>query len=180
MSRQNTLSILGLYKYDNTIFDDMSVPSSLDKSVIVNNILMELAELEVIYPDADFMKFAIQEWSKKQLPAWNSYMAVLNVNNYDPFINMDRNRNYTDTTTRDLTYKQNTNAWNDTSTNGLQREVDTDSGTVTFQHYERTYGDSAMYSKQNIIEQEMDVRLKYQIYDMIVNEFKQRFCLQVY
>lgn len=180
MSTQVTLSILGLYNYDNTLFDGMVIPSSLDKSLIIDNILMELAELEVIYPDPEFMKFAIARWSKKQLPAWESYMKVLNVSDYDPFINMDRSRNYKEKTTRDLTYTQNTNAWNDTSADGVQRGMDTDKGTVDFEHTERTFGDSAMYSKQNIIEQEMDVRLKYQIYDMIVNEFKQRFCLQVY
>lgn len=180
MSRQVTLSILGLYNYDNTLFDNLVLPSSLNKSIVVDNILMELAELEVIYPDPEFMKFAIGRWSAKQKFAWEDYMKVLEVADYDPFVNMDRSRNYKEKTTRDLTYTQNTNAWNDTSADGVQRGKDTDKGTVDFEHTERTVGDSAMYTKQNIIEQEMDVRKKYQIYDIIVNEFKQRFCLQVY
>ena len=79
MSTQVTLSILGLYKYDNTLFDGMVVPSSLDKNLIIDNILMELAELEVIYPDPDFMKFAIARWSAKQKFAWEDYMKVLEV-----------------------------------------------------------------------------------------------------
>ena len=55
------LSILGLYNQDNSIFDDMAVPDSeaFDKDTLIDSILMNLAELELLYPDYDFMKYAI-------------------------------------------------------------------------------------------------------------------------
>ena len=65
-----TLSILGLYNYDSTIFDNLVTPFE-DNENLIQNILMECAELEILYPDADFMKFAIGAWSQKQLPIWN-------------------------------------------------------------------------------------------------------------
>ena len=57
-----TLSILGLYNYDNSIFDDMQLPTALTgrKDEIKEDILLECAEFEILYPDSDFMKFAIK------------------------------------------------------------------------------------------------------------------------
>ena len=54
------LSVLGLYQYDNSIFADMLIPSALDRETLINNVLLECAELEILYPDADFFKFAVK------------------------------------------------------------------------------------------------------------------------
>lgn len=70
MFTKATLSVLGLYNYDPDLFALMQIPEDLDGDVLVENILMECAELETIYPDPNFMKFAINSWSKKELPVW--------------------------------------------------------------------------------------------------------------
>ena len=41
------MSILGLYQWDNTIFDAMVLPDQIDKTTLINNILDESAEQEV-------------------------------------------------------------------------------------------------------------------------------------
>ena len=56
---KSSLSILGLYQWDNTLFDPMTVPAGVDKQAVVNNILMDCAELEVLYSNPDTMKTAI-------------------------------------------------------------------------------------------------------------------------
>ena len=69
-----TLSILGLYYKDNTIFANMNLPTQFQaaakKNAIRDNILMECCELEIIYPDPTFMKEAIKQWSAIELPVW--------------------------------------------------------------------------------------------------------------
>lgn len=65
-----TLSVLGMYNTDSTLFDLIHLPEDLDHDVLVNNILMECSELEVLYPNPSFLKFAIDNWSKKELPVW--------------------------------------------------------------------------------------------------------------
>lgn len=186
MARGQILSLMGLYEWDNDLFDYLILPTGIDPDELVYNLLMDTAELEVLYPDPDFMKNAIGAWSAKELHRWESYMSVLNVADYDPFINMDRHRNYTDTTTPNLTTTSETGvkAWNTiTSTDPYADREQTTvkaTGKNTFEHYEHNYGDSAMFSKQDIIEKEMDVRKKYQIYDLIIQDFKNRFCLQIY
>jgi len=65
-----TMSVLGMYNTDNTLFDLIQLPQDLDHDTLVNNILMECAELEVLYTNPSFLKFAIDNWSKKELPVW--------------------------------------------------------------------------------------------------------------
>lgn len=190
MGLENTLSILGMYNYDNSIFDLLVLPDEVDRDVIVDNILMECAELELIYTDWDFMRFAIGQWSKKELRRWNDYAKVLAVDGYDPFAVYQRNGNYTDTTTRDLTYKadgtntNSTSAWNEPNfTDREKNELDntnTDKGTIVLQHEEEYSGIPSNTTKQDVIMKEMDLRNKYELDDMIINDFKRRFCLMVY
>ena len=52
----SSISILGLYQFDPTIFDNLQLPDGLDKDELVSNILIEGADLEVLYPNADFIK----------------------------------------------------------------------------------------------------------------------------
>lgn len=92
MSNGAVLSLLGLYKWDDSLFDDMAFPegfTSDDKSTFTNNLLMECAELEVIYSNWSFMKGAIQAWSAKELPTWQRiYNASLL--EYNPIENYNR------------------------------------------------------------------------------------------
>ena len=64
---ESTMSLLGLYKYDNTVLDGLHIPEGLDSEVLKDNLLMETAELEVLYSSASFMKSAIEVWSQKML-----------------------------------------------------------------------------------------------------------------
>ena len=81
MSNGATISILGLYRYDENIFGLMSFPDGFtqqQKDIVTNNILAECAELEFLYPNADVARNLIGIWSKKELPYWNRvYQASL-------------------------------------------------------------------------------------------------------
>ena len=181
----STISILGLYRADNNLFNDMVIPAGLDKTELVKNILLEFAELEVIYPDPDIISQALESWSKIRIDAWNKMKTVL-YQNYDPFINIKRDEVRTITQTRDLagssTGTDKVNAFNETSLiNRSQEEIYTsDTGTVTTQDYFHVEGDSAITDAQDVLRKEMDVRIKYDLYQIILNEFKQRFLLQIY
>lgn len=87
-----TLSIRGLYMADNTLFSEMSICSDMtldDKQTIIDNILMEYAELEVIYPDPVFMKHAIGAWSWKEVPTWDRIYEA-SMAEYNPIENYNR------------------------------------------------------------------------------------------
>ena len=89
------LTLIGLYEYDHTIFDNLSLPEGLDKDTLVDNILLRSGEFEVIYPDADFMKFSIGAWSRKwnaTIIRWVTALAI----EYNPLENYDRYEHWTD------------------------------------------------------------------------------------
>lgn len=185
MARGSRISILGLYHYNPELFSGLVLPSDLDKDTFIDNLLMEYAELEVVYPDAEFMQDAIGRWSQMRLHTWERMQTVL-YEEYDPFINIKRDEVRTITETRDLTGTGSTtgkvSAWNDT---GFQDRAKDDStskqtGTVTTTENFHVEGDSAITDAQDVLKKEMDVRIKYDLYRLILAEFKQRFCLLVY
>lgn len=88
MNTNMTLSVLGLYNYDDSIFSTMQLPEGVDRDILTDNILMECAELEVLYPDSDFMKTAINRWSAKEVNIWSKLNEIWNTeidvsNEYD-------------------------------------------------------------------------------------------------
>ena len=87
-----TLSIWGLYHYDNTIFNNMKTPTgftSTDKTTLVNNIITECAELEFLYPRPDFAAWSIEQWSTMELPTWQRIYNV-SIMEYNPLENYNR------------------------------------------------------------------------------------------
>ena len=117
MPLRSEMSVGGLYAFDNTIFDRMHIPMStdetdpwpfVDRDIIVQNILMDTMDLEVLYPDPDFMKEAIRVWSLAMLDSWQ-HMAEALYKAYEPLENYDRHEEWTDEGTRtdNLTEKNN-------------------------------------------------------------------------
>ena len=128
MALRATMSLLGLYQADPTLFDNLELPEGLEADTLRDNMICELAELEVIYPDPVFMKSAIGFWSKKQLHVWTELYETL-LYDYNPIWNKDG----TKTETRDLAATEdvtdgNTHTHDITSTRNLAH---TDDSTTT-------------------------------------------------
>lgn len=99
MGRGSNLSVIGLYNYSENLFNGLSLPAGMtdeDKSVLIDNILFECADLEVLYPSWTFMYRAISSWSKKQLPTWTRVYNLSQME-YDPLENYNRTETVTET-----------------------------------------------------------------------------------
>lgn len=83
------LTIQGFYNYDNTLFDDLTFPTGIDKAIAVNEILMRAGEFALIYSNLDFMKYQIEMWGKKHYRTFEKWNAALALD-YDPLYNYDR------------------------------------------------------------------------------------------
>ena len=103
MGRAVNLSPLGLYNWDNTLFDLMQLPSALDKDTLVQNLLAETAELEVLYPNPVVFKTLVGVWSQKQLDIWNRLYETTQYE-YNPIENYNRYENSSDTGTGSTTH----------------------------------------------------------------------------
>ena len=111
------ISILTLYQIDDTLFENMELPArpftdrgyddlfltgwDLNKDTLVENLLMELAELNVLYTDPVFMKYAITTWSKKNKAVWQALYETLFFK-YNPIWNKDGTLKHTAEETRNL------------------------------------------------------------------------------
>ena len=97
MSRGANLSIMGLYQNDNTVLDLMEFPEDFteeQKQNVKDNILIECAEFEFLYPAPLVAKSIIGIWSKKEVPYWDRvYKASLL--EYNPIENYRRNETET-------------------------------------------------------------------------------------
>lgn len=101
---RGTLSLLGIYKYTGDVLDDLALPDALenDRQTIIDNLLMETAELEILYPDSWFLKQAIGAWSRKQIHVWQELYDTTQYE-YNPIWNKDGTYIEKETTERDLT-----------------------------------------------------------------------------
>lgn len=89
MSRGATLSALGLYNWDDSIFDLMHIPEALDKNTLIKNLLAETAELEILYPNPVVFKNLVGVWSEKQYDIWLRLWKTTQYE-YNPIENYDR------------------------------------------------------------------------------------------
>lgn len=208
MSRQTWISFLGLYTWDDTLFENLALPEGFtadDKNILINNLLMETAELEVIYPDPGFMKNAIEAWSGKEVINWERLYKLM-LMEYNPIENYNRvedsdnqNRGATthsgkdiaqgsasDTITNHITSFDSNDLQTHDRSQGISGTTDevrhghviTD--TTGYHLHSQISGNIGVTTSQQMAEQEIDITPKLNIFDIIIKSFISRFCLLVY
>ena len=171
------MTVLGLYNYNDTIFNSMQLPDGVDPDTVVSNLLMELAELEVIYPSWITMQRAIADWSKSRVNSWERMLQALNAD-YDPVENYDRREEWTDGEDSSGEYKNKVAGFNvgeQTDSNSSEQQ-----SKRSATHSGRIHGNIGVTMAQQMIQSELDLRAVNDMVQIIVNEFKKRFCIMVY
>lgn len=112
MRNSGWLSVLGLYHYDQTIFDQLELPTAaeldpdlpiidqivaLDKDTLIAKLCLDLGELGLVYTEPDTLRGAIGVWSRVQHYNWLQLWQTM-LYKYNPIWNKDGS--YTET--RDL------------------------------------------------------------------------------
>ena len=92
------LTLIGMYNFDNHIFDDLTFPAGVDKDLAIAEILTECGEFEILYPDINFLKFMITTWGKKHYFTFDKWLKAL-AEEFNPIHNYDRYEEYTDSHT---------------------------------------------------------------------------------
>ena len=94
-------TLIGVEQYFNnkneSVFDNLNVPTGITKQTLTDNILLRGAEFEVQYADPDFLKSAIGVWSNKMQPTMKRWADALAIE-YNPLENYDRMEDWTDDT----------------------------------------------------------------------------------
>lgn len=89
MAISASLSLYGIFQYDDTILDGLNVPTGMDPDTVKNMLLIETAGMSILYPDAPFLKKAITLWSVERSDVWQKLYNTT-VLQYDPIENYDR------------------------------------------------------------------------------------------
>lgn len=166
------LTLMGMYDYDNTIFDNLQLPTALDRDTVRDTILLTCDGLEVVFPNTLALKWSIGTWSKHRLPSWEKLYNTT-VIEYNPIENYDRKEE-----------------WNDNGTgNGTAAATAFDSGTMQdtganrtsyYNHHAgHTHGNIGVTTTQQMLQSEREVA-NYDVIQAIADEFKNYFCLLVY
>ena len=102
------LSILGLYQYDQSVFDKIVLPDNVDKELVISNILYDNAELGLLYMDLDIIKDMIGIWSRSELDIWDRLNKAFN-EEYNPLWNVDEDTKETRNINREGSDTRNDN-----------------------------------------------------------------------
>lgn len=167
------LSIMGMYEHDSTIFDGFESPTYTDedneihvadRDAIINNIVLNCAELELVYPSIETMKLAIGVWSTSNQETWNKLYASQMVN-YNPIWNVDADIKTGRTDTAQVS--------------GYNSENWSNSNKLTSDYTERRTGNIGVTATQDLLKKEREIA-EFSIIEYITQSFKERFCLLVY
>lgn len=92
-----TMTIAGLYNWDETLFDAMDFPKNADKQNFIDSLILSYGSCEPLYPNWDFMKnTAIPAWSRKWKNNIEKVYDLLEKLEYNPVENYDRQENWKD------------------------------------------------------------------------------------
>lgn len=195
-----TLTILGMYEWDNTLFDGMSLPNNVSRETMINNILLETAELECIYPSAPFFKTALNMWSAMEVEKWTKLEATQNYE-YNPIENYNRIEEWSDTATATGTgtakgkntglTENRMEVWGYNSATSVPQNIATGNNTDNVENTNTAsseqsgtrkgniHGNIGITTTQHMIKEEREI-LDWDIHHYIIDEFKRRFCVLVY
>lgn len=193
--------------YDNDLFNDILLPEGIDHDTVVNTILMESALNTPMYPEHDLFKMMIQNFFRKYYNNFDRYNRAMNEeytpnenyhktdernirDNVNKVQNLDgkqvnslnenaNNENFrmafdandykrtdrsTGNTTNNDTYKQNDKTTTDSNRNGT---------IITNSH-----GLTGVYTNQRLVEDEVKLRSKYNVYKYISDLFYDEFMIK--
>lgn len=172
-----TIPILTLYEWSSNIFADLHVPAGVDKQGVINEILMECAELEALYPDPGFLRKAIRIWSDTEQRDWSKFMEAASAE-FNPIHNYDRYEEWNDSGNSSGSSTQSVAGYN---TDTLQPESsNSGQNNASSQHKGHLYGNIGVTTSAQMLQEFIDLQPQLNIYKYIAKSFKKRFCLMVY
>ena len=199
-SQKAMINTMMFYHWDETLFNGMSIPAGIDRNVVVAAILEETSDFPVIITDLETLRFSITEWSKHRVDIWEHFLETTRYE-YNPIENYDRTEEENSTSKKDDTMTSSTTrTGTDTDTesvsafnaSGLTDHTKSttaygsgSSGTDTvkaddsFKRTLKVHGNIGVMSSQDMIKQEREIA-DFDIIDIIVSEYKKKFCIMIY
>ena len=190
-----------MHLWDEDLFDDITLPSGMDKTTVVNQIMLDNGLLEVVYPEHDLLKGLIKaHFLARQLDYQRLWDAVSQT--YNPLYNLDRKNTLTERTERSENTTGNTTSNTKHSTEQKVSAFDSS----TYQPSEQMSGNTSdttdattdsqgqdvhtlesheegsigVITPQDMLRREFDIRKDWNIYKFISMDFRDNFMIQIF
>lgn len=194
---QPRMTLYGMYQYDPTLFDGVTLPEGMDKTLMVNQIIRQSGDLFPYYQVPPEVKTAITEWFTRRKDNFSKLWQGF-TSDYNPIENYDRHEDSTETP--DITHTL-TNSGQDASTNsadvqgyngteyvpnsrttssGTSSTNGTDKESGTRKYTSRIHGNIGVTTSAQMLEGELALRRSLDIYALIAAEFETDNLIQVY
>lgn len=166
------------------IWNNFHTPDHVDRQTCIDNIIMQCAELELLYSDPEALAYMIGVWTRVKLPVWTELQSTLEYK-YNPIWNVEGSETMhitrSDDNTRDLVTSSKVSGYNSDQLG--QKDEITQGGTVNATGEEtRTFSrgmNLGVRSTQALIEEQRDL-VQFTVIDYITASFKEQFILAVY
>lgn len=204
-----TGTLIGLETYLNnnnqSVFDDLELPSSVDKETLIDTIMLDVGDYEPLWYDPFFFRNMVGIWSKKwfrTFEKWGNALAI----EYEPLENYDRQEEWEEvandtskmngvingnsTISNNSSSKNNVSAYNsvdyspsdETVNSGNQTDVNnstsdsTSINTSSNKRSGRAHGNIGVTTSQQMLQAELDVS-SWNLYQHITDIFAKEFLL---
>lgn len=189
-----------MHLWDGDLFDDITLPGGMDKTTVVNQIMLDNGLLEVIYPEHDLLKGLIKaHFLARQIDYQRLWDAVSQT--YNPLFNLDRTNTLTERTER----TENTTGNTTSNTNQSTEQQVSAFDSSTYQPSEKMTGNTSdntdattdtqgqdlhtlesheegsigVITPQDMLRREFDIRKDWNIYKFISMDFRDQFMIQL-
>lgn len=191
------ITLSGMYKWNSELFDNILIPSALDKNALITTILSFCGRNEVLYSDYDDLKTNIENFFIINYVNFSKLTDLLS-KDYDATEPYKHNRTMTeiesnnDSKKRSVTTNESTenqvSAFNQSdysndrkaTTNSSGNENSTEEGNRGLNVTETINGNIGNRTYSEMIENEIGLRTKYNIYEIISLKFENEITIPVY
>lgn len=189
----NFISIINLYGYN--IFDNITLPQGIDKGLLINAIMDKSAMNEPLYTDENLLKVKIETFFQKNYLTYerlfNAYSLEYNpIENYDRKEELKRNIDSNNEVTNNDSYnEERTGKVSPFDIDSFQNDTndilnsDTDKKEVgkrkdSIIESNRIHGNIGVTTTQQMLQSELDIVYKLNIYELIANDFYNEFMIK--
>lgn len=205
MSTFAKITLIGMYNYDNTLFDGLELPEGYNKETFIDSLIMEHGEKCVLYSDFNYLKACISAWGRKwSLELSRIYEAL--TAEYNPIWNYDRNEEYTDTgkstdkpdyenlnTQKSAGTVENQISADNSSTYQPEGKTISDMGSISqtvkgtrsnveskLEHKAHLWGNIGVTTSASMVTEVVEQRMKYNLYETATKLFANELLINVY
>lgn len=193
--------IRALLDWDNTLFDNMSLPEDVSLDDVVDHIIFKYGDAPLFSPDPAVMKYYITKWSARRLSQWTRFKNAIE-EEYNPLENYDRTEETTDYLTHGHKVVTNDDLTHGLTTEGQisadnvstyqpdskainsgkdQRDLDeTHSGQDKRDYNSHIHGNIGVTTSQQMLQSELDLIPKLDLLDFIADDFHSEFNIMIY